>query len=146
MEFEIIPEHEQFQPRAGASGYTWPDEVFDGQQRLVTPTQIKEMGYQHPESAGVSFRKAAQTRNLRAMVVTVQPGRKYPNGGIAIRTLPLKNPLKHCPNPLHVGLNPLPLTGFYKNRGKPGGVEAWCKNCSNAERAGRRDADGSSAS
>jgi hypothetical protein len=143
FEFEVISDVVK-RPGRGPL-FTWPDEVFDGQQRLVTPLQVKEMGYAALASAQGSFRKAAEKRGLRAVCVMVDPGRKYANGGLAIRAIvPAGLKLKECPCPEHDGPRLLVSNQFNKNQAQSDGLSAWCRDCqhrSNRRRDRQRRAD-----
>ena len=130
MEFEIISD--EIKPDTGKRGplFTWPDECFDGQQRFVTPLQVKEMGYASLLGAQGSFRKQAEARRMRPVVVMVKTGhRKYPNGGLAIRALPGKPETKRCPSAGHEGPNPVPLDAFAKDRSTADGLSHRCRAC-----------------
>jgi hypothetical protein len=154
MRFEVIPDDRPV-IRHRDPIFTWPEECFDGRQRLVTPAQVTEMGYAAPGGADNSFRTAAARRGLRAMVVRVLPCRAYPNGGLAVRALkpkqepaPLPPPPEmvvpppkpaRVPRPVpeaktcgcwdHPGGNPAPAAAFDPNRSRSDGLSAWCRDC-----------------
>jgi hypothetical protein len=83
MEFEIITDPVRSRGHHGPV-YAWPDETFDGQQRLITEAQWKKMGYGSAKSADSGYRVQARGRGLKAHVLVLKPSDRFPDGGLAV--------------------------------------------------------------
>jgi hypothetical protein len=133
MEFEIIRDRvTRPLPFAREPLFTWPDECFDGQQRLITPAQVKEMGYASLSSTASAFTRQARAHGRKGSTIKLPPGARFPAGGLAVtaRTAaPGTITVKRCENPDHAGPNPLPVTAFATDKRTTTGRTRWCKVC-----------------